>query len=119
LKKNNQINIKYKGSWQVFSSIYRSEKWTGPVFFLVTLTIILRYLFEIRSNGPLGRFLETTASVQLWVRVLFFAEAEFETVGLTMSIVRRMVYDISVYVSFSNVRYCTVLKINKNRFVYN
>lgn len=79
-------------------SIFRSEKFTGWLFALIILINILRYGFDVHTSSIANRLCETFAAVLLWVRVLYYAEAQYKIIGLTMSIVRRMMSDISVYV---------------------
>jgi hypothetical protein len=85
-------------TWEVAKSIFRADRFTGPVYVIMLGVLSGRYVLGMRENSYQERVMETMGSVMLWVRVLYFAEAQFRTVGLTMSIVRRMIADITVYV---------------------
>jgi hypothetical protein len=91
-------------TFAVLKMIYQADRFTGPVYFLIVIEQLLYFGWVNPNAGvksKLDIFSETLrglGAVLMWVRLLHFAEPRFQSVGVTMAIVRSIIADISVYV---------------------
>ena len=91
-------------TFEVFPSIYRADRFTGPLYFFISVSWFLRVYNNAAPSENYGSFLfeiseglNACAAVMAWVRVLYFFEPQYEEIGVTMATVRRMIADVRNY----------------------
>jgi len=92
-------------TWAVAQSIIRADRLTGSLFFFVPAQQVLR-LWGCDRFGDACVFFTSVSAILCWTRVLYFGEPLFQSVGVTMAIVRRMIVDISHYVMCMFILLC-------------